>query len=59
MKKTMFVLGYIAAALTTFGLLFKVMHWPGANIMLILGVAMLNFGFLPMYFTDRYKKAIG
>lgn len=58
MKKTMFVLGYIAAALTTFGLLFKVMHWPGANIMLILGVAMLNFGFLPLYFSDRYKKAL-
>lgn len=58
MKKTMFVLGYIAAVLSTFGLLFKIMHWPGANIMLILGIAMLNFGFLPLYFRDRYRKAL-
>jgi len=56
MKKTMFVLGYIAAFLSTTGLLFKLQHWPGAAIMLTLGIALLNFGFLPMYFYDRFKR---
>ena len=59
MKKTMFILGYIAVILSTTGLLFKIMHWPGANVMLIMGIAVLNFGFLPMYFRDRYRRAIG
>ncbi|HEX9979612.1 MAG TPA: hypothetical protein VGB50_03490 [Flavobacterium sp.] len=58
MKKTMFVLGYIAAFLSTTGLLFKVQHWPGASIMLTLGIVLLNFGFLPMYFMQRYKQAV-
>ena len=57
MKKTMYVLGFIAAFLSTTGLLFKLMHWPGASIMLILGVALLNVGFFPLYFYDRYKTA--
>lgn len=58
MKKTMFVLGYLAAMLITSGLLFKLQHWNGASIMLVLGIAVLNLGFLPMYFYDRYKRAI-
>lgn len=58
MKKMMYVLGYIAAFLSTMGLLFKLQHWPGAGIMLTLGIVLLNFGFFPMYFYDRYKRAI-
>ena len=45
MQKSMYILGYIAAFLATTGLLFKLMHWPGANIMLVLGIALLNLGF--------------
>jgi len=59
MKKTMFVLGYVAVFLSTTGLLFKLQHWPGAGIMLVVGIALLNFGFLPMYFYDRYKRVAG
>jgi len=57
MKKTMYILGYVAAFLSTTGLLLKLQHWPGAAIMLTLGIALLNFGFLPMYFYNNYKKA--
>lgn len=57
MKKSMFILAYIAVFLSTFGFLFKVMHWPGANIMLALGILFLNLGFLPMYLSHRYKKS--
>lgn len=58
MRKTMFLLGYFAAILTTSGITFKLMHWPGASIMLLLGILLLNFGFLPMFFMDRYKKSL-
>ncbi len=55
MKKTMFIFGYIAAILSSTGLLFKLQHWPGAAVLLTLGIVLLNFGFLPLYFYDRYK----
>lgn len=58
MKKSMFVLGYISLFLVSTGMLFKVQHWPGAAVMLVLGVVLLNFGFLPMYFMDRYKRSL-
>ena len=58
MKKITFILGYIAVTLSTTAVLFKIMHWPGASIMLVLGIAILNFGFLPLYFYGRYKQAI-
>src|ERR1041385_2073043 len=56
MKKTMYVMGYIAVCLISTGLLFKVQQWTGAAIMLTLGIALLNLAFLPMYFYQRYKK---
>lgn len=59
MKATMYLLAYIAVFLCSTGLLFKMQHWPGASIMFVLGVVVLNLGFLPMYFYDRYKRAIG
>src|ERR1043165_4837465 len=57
MKKTMFVLGYIAASLITTGLLFKLQHWAGAAVMLVTGIVLLNLGYLPMYFYNRYKQS--
>lgn len=59
MKKLMFTLGYVAVILCTTSILFKLQHWPGASVMLTIGIFLLNFGFLPMYFFDRYKRAIG
>ncbi|WP_231628663.1 hypothetical protein [Mangrovimonas sp. ST2L15] len=58
MKKTMYFLGYIAVAISTTGVLFKIQHWPGASVLITLGIVILNFGFLPMYFYDKYKNAI-
>lgn len=36
MKKSILKLGALSIALLSFALLFKIMHWPGGNIMLIL-----------------------
>lgn len=58
MKKVMYVTGFIATFLTTTGLLFKLQHWQGASIILILGIMLINLGFLPMYFYDKYKRSV-
>lgn len=57
-KKWMYSLGFLAAFLASTGILFKQMHWPSANICLVLGVFILNFGFLPLYFYERYRESV-
>lgn len=39
------------------GSVFKIMHWPSANIQIILGTAMLALLFFPLFFWQQYKKA--
>jgi hypothetical protein len=38
------------------GAFFKLMWWPGGNIMIILGVFTLLFAFLPLFFLELYRK---
>jgi|ERR1043165_185350 uncharacterized membrane protein len=44
-----------ASGLTLFalGILFKLQHWPGASIMLIMSVLFLFFGYFLLYLTDK------
>ncbi|UCG27983.1 MAG: hypothetical protein JSV24_01105 [Bacteroidales bacterium] len=56
MKKSMYILGFIAAVLWTTSILFKLMHWPGAAALIILGAFMLIFVLLPIIALYFYKK---
>jgi hypothetical protein len=56
MKKSMYILGFIAAVIWTTSLLFKLLHWPGAGILLVLGAFMLIFVLLPVVALYFYKK---
>lgn len=56
-KKLQFGTGFTATFLISTGLVFKVMHWPFATILFFTGVVILNLGFLPMYFYNRYKSS--
>ncbi|CAN5261151.1 hypothetical protein BH09BAC5_BH09BAC5_14380 [soil metagenome] len=40
----------------SFGVLFKVMHWPGASIMWLTSLAILFFLFLPIYFFGGIRN---
>lgn len=56
MKKSMYILGFIATVLLTTSILFKLMHWPGAGALIILGAFMLIFVLLPIIALYFYKK---
>jgi hypothetical protein len=58
MKASMNLFGFLAFFSIFTGILFKIMHWPGASVSLVLGVLLLNVGFLPMFFYDRYKRSL-
>jgi len=56
MKKLMKTTGLIAPALLGIGSLFKIFHWPGAGILLVLGFFVLCFLFLPTSIYILYKE---
>ncbi len=56
MKRAVYLIGFLACFTLSTGLIFKMMHWPGANIMTVSGFIVLNIGFLPLYFYDKYKS---
>ncbi|MFZ5940448.1 MAG: GldL-related protein [Bacteroidota bacterium] len=57
MKNVMKTTGIIGPALIGLGSLFKIMHWPGAGILLVLGFLVLCFIFLPSSANVLYKES--
>ena len=47
----------IFTSLTLIGVLFKVMHWPGANIALVLGIAGLSLLTIPIVAVYKFRRA--
>jgi hypothetical protein len=56
MKTTMKIAGTIAPILLAFAALFKIEHWPGAGIMLVLGFFILTFFLLPSAVYVNYRE---
>ena len=48
--------GLILGSLTSIGILFKLMHWPTANIIIVSCLAIFAFVFIPIYFINNYKN---
>ncbi len=56
MKQKIYITGVIATMIVFLGGIFKVNHWPGAGIMLTVGMLMLIFLFLPLALINHYKS---
>jgi len=56
MKKTMKISAIAGTIMLGFAALFKIMHWPGAGIMLTLGAFILAFAFMPSALTVLWKE---
>ncbi|MBP6730664.1 MAG: hypothetical protein KA149_01320 [Chitinophagales bacterium] len=53
--KLVIAIGAISGALISLGILFKVMHWPGANVQLLVGILSFSIVFLPLAFLLKVK----
>jgi hypothetical protein len=58
LKRILHSVGALVAILITAGLMFKWLHWPFANIILLSGSMLLILIVIPVYFYDRYKSSI-
>lgn len=56
MRLAAYFTGTFFLSLTILGLLFKLMHWPGAGIGTVVGVAGLAFLAIPIGAIYRYKR---
>lgn len=54
----MHVAGFIGLTLGTLGVLFKIMHWPGASILLVSGLILLAFVYVPIHFFKKYRTSV-
>ncbi|WP_107039883.1 MFS transporter [Brumimicrobium mesophilum] len=54
--KWVFSLGFLLAIVMTIGILFKLMHWPYANILMFSGVIAFTFTYVPLYYITRIKR---
>jgi len=55
MKQKIYILGLATAIIVFLGVLFKVNHWAGAAILLIGGITILVFVFMPLALASSYK----
>ncbi len=61
MKTLAFVSGALSGSLTVIGILFKIQHWLGANVALILGLGIGSVIFIPSiakYLYDQNKRTV-
>jgi len=56
MKNFTYLFGLTSAILTIVGSLFKRMHWPGAGILITVGMVLIVFVFLPLYFITNHRE---
>lgn len=51
----LYLIAYLTIAFTSLGMLFKILHWPGASIMLFIGLPLPFVLFLPFYMRYHNK----
>jgi hypothetical protein len=55
--KWVFSFGFLLAMAITIGVLFKIMHWPFANILMLSGLTSFIFIYVPIYYFSRIRRA--
>lgn len=50
--------GFLSAVTIGTSVVFKLFHYTGADVALLIGISLFSFGFLPFLFFSLYKKSI-
>ncbi|WP_421877187.1 GldL-related protein [Marinoscillum sp.] len=58
MKRMTYISGFIFSVTLSVGALFKILHWPGANLQLMIGTFGLAFIFVPLILINKYKSLV-
>lgn len=55
MKQQLYILGLVTTIVVFLGIMFKLNHWPGAGLLLLLGIFTLVIIFIPLALRNDYK----
>ncbi|MDG1798089.1 MAG: hypothetical protein P8H35_05950 [Flavobacteriales bacterium] len=55
-ERLTYIFGILLGTTLSLGFLFKIMHWPMANKIMISSVVLFDFVYVPIYFFSRYKN---
>jgi len=55
--KIVFSFGLFLGMILSAGFIFKMMHWPYANMLMLWGTVVFTFCYVPIYFITRIKRA--
>lgn len=55
-KKALFLAAYTSLLFIFLGAIFKILHWPGASVLLIIGMLMPIVFFLPVYLWFHFRE---
>lgn len=58
MKKLTYLIGFMSVLAFTAGVMFKLLHWPGAGQLFMTGYLTLFLVFIPLLAFDRFKVSI-
>lgn len=54
--RLVFALGFLLGMAASLGFLFKIMHWPFANVLMLTGVVGFTFVYVPLYLITRIRR---
>jgi hypothetical protein len=54
----LYIIAYITIAIESLGMLFKIMHWPGASVLIFIGLPLPFLLFLPFYLRYHNKAKV-
>jgi hypothetical protein len=57
MKKFLHFISFLSLVGITTGMLFKILNWPGANVLMLVGTVFFVFALLPLIFYNMYRGA--
>ena len=55
MKRTLKISGIISIILIILGIIFKSMHWPGAGVIIVLGLVFFSLVFIPLNIVLKFQ----
>ena len=53
----MFLIGFLSSAILTIGITFKLLHFPGATKLFMIGFLLLLLVFVPTFAFNKYRAA--
>lgn len=56
MKKSFYILGFLSFFTLGIGAMFEFLSWPYSGIIVFIGFLLLNFGLIPVFFYQQYRK---